>query len=121
MKRIEVYGAVPAELEMSSTHPDYVYTPLVSSDDFNYEPDKQGQISLNPVWQWNHEPDFVGVSFQERPGYLRIRILDTCDGVLKVRNSPTQRTMGPACEGILKVDVSDIHKVPIPQGNIALA
>jgi len=57
-----INGAVPAELEMSSTHPDYVYAPLVS-----------------------------------------------CDGVLKVRNSPTQRTMGPACEGIMKVDVSDIQ------------
>jgi len=101
-------GAVPIELEVNSTRPDYVYTPLTASDDFDYMPDEQGRISLQPVWQWNHEPDDRGVSFTERPGHLRIRTLDVCESVLQAKNSLTQRTMGPGCEGILKVDASGI-------------
>jgi len=96
--------------EVSSTRPDYVYAPLVSGDDFDYEPDVQGKVALNPVWQWNHEPDFRGISFSGRPGHLRIRTLDVCDDAVKARNSLTQRTIGPRCAGILKVDAGGIQE-----------
>ncbi len=95
-------GKVPHFIETKSTRPDYVYEPIVTSDDFDYA---EGE-KLHNAWQWNHIPDKSLVSFTERPGYLRIKTGRVDPNVTLAKNTLGQRTMGPVCEGSVKIDVS---------------
>lgn len=56
-------GKVPIEISVKSTRPDYKYAPLFESDDFYYQPDANGKISLKKVWQWNHNPKMISGLF----------------------------------------------------------
>ena len=67
-----VDGTIPEEFPVKSTRPDYQYAPLYASDDFVYQPDADGRVKLNPVWQWNHNPKDHLWSVTEKPGVLRI-------------------------------------------------
>ena len=44
------------EFTVRSTRPDYVYEPVVTSDNFDYAKDDIGRYILKKQWQWNHEP-----------------------------------------------------------------
>jgi len=101
-------GKVPEYVETKSTRPDYVYAPIVTSDEFNYEPDENGNIHLNPAWQWNHEPDYQCWSVTRRKGFLRLITNDLRVNPVQARNSLTQRTMGPDCEGVVLLDGSQL-------------
>ncbi len=101
-----VNGKVPHWIETKSTRPGYVYEPIVISDDFNYAPGER----LHPAWQWNHIPDNRLWSLTERPGFLRLRTGRPVPNVTLARNSLGQRTMGPVCEGSVKLDVSHLSE-----------
>ena len=58
------------------------------------------------AWQWNHNPDPDSWSLLERPGHLRLYTKRVVSSVLEARNTLTQRTEGPACRGIVDMDVS---------------
>lgn len=97
-------GKVPHFIETKSTRPDHKYAPIVTSDDFDY---KEGE-KLNLSWQWNHIPDNDLWSVTEREGWLRLKTGRLAPNVILAKNSLGQRTMGPACEGEVKIDVSGL-------------
>ncbi len=97
-------GKVPHYVEPRPTRPGYEYEPIVVCDDFDYKPGEQ----LHHAWQWNHIPDNSLWSVTERPGFLRLRTGAPIPNVTLARNSLGQRTMGPVCEGSVKLDVSHL-------------
>ena len=72
---------------------------IVCSDDFS-------ERELDLAWQWNHNPNPALWSLTERPGYLRLRTGKIVDNLFEARNTLTQRTMGPRCEGTVRMDIS---------------
>ncbi|KAB8131061.1 glycosyl hydrolase 43 family protein [Gracilibacillus oryzae] len=92
-----VDGAVPEEFEAqlpkSESHS------LVKSDEFN---NSENKLALN--WQWNHNPDNTLWSLTDRPNYLRLKTGYLTTSVADARNTLTQRTEGPSCSGITKLD-----------------
>lgn len=101
-----INGKVPLQVHVKSTRPDYIYAPLIESDDFNYIPDEMGRIHLKKVWQWNHTPDNNLWSVTERPGALRIRSGKLSPNLGLAVNTLTQRLTGPACRITVTVDGS---------------
>ena len=93
-----VNGEVPLTLEIDS---DYAGTQLAKDDDFTYSSNK-----LDLEWQWNHNPDNTAWSVTERPGYLRLKNNTLATNLLNARNTLTQRTEGPSCSSIIKLDTS---------------
>ena len=93
-----VNGEVPLTLEIDS---DYAGTQLAKDDDFTYSSNK-----LDLEWQWNHNPDDTAWSVTERPGYLRLKNNTLATNLLDARNTLTQRTEGPSCSSIIKLDTS---------------
>lgn len=72
---------------------------IVCSDDFS-------DSKLNLAWQWNHNPDDALWGLTERKGFLRLRTGKVVSNVFEARNTLTQRTMGPQCEGTVRMDIS---------------
>ncbi len=84
--------------------PEMKAAPLVISDEFDYAENK-----LPMQWQWNHNPDNALWSVTEHPGNLRLKTGRLVEkGVLQARNTLTQRTEGPSCEAVTKVDISHL-------------
>jgi len=77
---------------------------IVASDEFNR---KSGE-PLPLVWQWNHNPDHRYWSIGQRSGYLRLTTGRVDGDVLKTRNTLTQRTFGPACSAVTKIEVDNM-------------
>ncbi|WP_028610057.1 glycoside hydrolase family 43 protein [Paenibacillus harenae] len=96
---IGVDGKAPEQFEADL--PRSPQKPLVISDEFDYAENK---LAIN--WQWNHNPDNRLWSLTERPGYLRLTTGGITDSVLYARNTLTQRTEGPACVGMISMDIS---------------
>lgn len=63
---------------------------------------------LSPVWQWNHVPDMKSWSLTERKGWLRLKTTAVAHHIRDARNTLTQRTYGPTCQGEVLVDVSQM-------------
>lgn len=93
-------GKVP--LIMDKPVQGYGEIPLVISDDF-----KKSELALN--WQWNHNPDNALWSLTERKGYMRLRTGKVVQTIFEARNMISQRTEGPACRGIVSLDVSKMQ------------
>lgn len=74
---------------------------LVCSDDFSSE-----TLRLN--WQWNHNPDNSLWSLSERKGFLRLKTGNIVSDLFEARNTITQRTEGPRCEGTVKIDITNM-------------
>lgn len=74
-------------------------TDIVTSDDFS-------DTKLCLAWQWNHNPNNSLWSLTERPGYLRLRTGKVVSHLFEARNTLTQRTMGPHCQGTVCMDIS---------------
>lgn len=72
---------------------------LVISDDFS-----SSKLALN--WQWNHNPDNSLWSLSERPGYMRLKTGKVVQSIFEARNTLTQRTEGPVCNGVISMDIS---------------
>ncbi len=77
-------------------------TPLVISDDFN-----SSTLALN--WQWNHNPDNALWSLTERKGHMRLKTGKVVQSIFEARNMLSQRTEGPACQGIVSLEVSKMQ------------
>ena len=75
--------------------------PFAHSDDFSAP-------QLNPVWQWNHQPDDTKWSLAERPGFLRLHSLPAAD-FWHARNTLTQHTVGPRATATTLLDVSALR------------
>lgn len=92
-------GKVPKVMEKPEQG--YPETPLVISDDFS-----SSRLALN--WQWNHNPDNNLWSLTERPGYMRLKTGKVVETIFEARNTLSQRTEGPACQGVVSLDVSQM-------------
>lgn len=95
-----VNGKAPVVLDMPGDH---TGTSLAKSDDFSYNSN-----DLKLEWQWNHNPDNNNWSVTDRPGWLRLKNGTVAKSIVHARNTLTQRTEGPACSGIIKMDVSNM-------------
>ncbi|MGN0621322.1 MAG: family 43 glycosylhydrolase [Porcipelethomonas sp.] len=93
-----VNGEAPLTIEVNS---EYTGTQLARDDDFTYSSD-----DLALEWQWNHNPDNTAWSVTERPGYLRLKNNSLATNILDARNTLTQRTEGPSCSSVIKLDTS---------------
>jgi len=71
-----------------------------TSDDFSSR-----QLGLQ--WQWNHNPDPINWSLNERPGYMRLRATKATE-LNHARNLLTQRVQGPASEATARIDYSGL-------------
>ena len=98
---IGVEGKVPMELDLPVSQG--LIPHIVSSDEFNRNMDDP---SLPLVWQWNHNPANDLWSVHERMGYLRLKTGRLDNDFLQARNTLTQRTIGPTCDGATSLDVS---------------
>ena len=74
-------------------------TSIVNSDEFN-------KPTLSLDWEWNHNPIDNAWSLTERRGWLRLHTAAVAPNIFIARNTLTTRTMGPQCEGIIRMDVS---------------
>lgn len=99
-------GKVPHTLELESTHPDHIYEPLIQNDDFNYAPGE----TLKKCWQWNHIPDPEKWTLDERPGYMRLKTCGPVRDIQLARNMLGQRTAGPVCTAVVKMDCSGLKE-----------
>ena len=66
--------------------------------------------ALKLEWQWNHNPDNANWSLSERPGWMRLKAGRVDGDLLHARNTLTQRTFGPACEGETCLDVTGLKE-----------
>lgn len=93
-------GKAPKQFEVNL--PETERFSLVISDEFDY---RENKLALQ--WQWNHNPNPAGWSVTERPGFLRLRTVKTVkEGLWGAQNTLTQRTEGPSCEAVAKMDIS---------------
>ena len=77
------------------------------SDEFDYAADgKDAKLKL--YWQFNHNPDPSNWSVSARPGYFRITTSRIDKDILSAKNTLTERTFGPVCEGVTKLDYSGL-------------
>jgi len=96
-----VNGKAPVTLEVEGG---YDGTFLAKSDEFNSQENK-----LALEWQWNHNPDNNNWSLTERPGYMRLTNGSLASNILNARNTLTQRTEGPSCSSVIKLDTSGMN------------
>ncbi|HEU5078963.1 MAG TPA: family 43 glycosylhydrolase [Opitutaceae bacterium] len=77
-------------------------TPMLPqrSDDFS-------SATLNPQWQWNHNPVNDAWSLRERAGWLRLHGLPAAD-LTGARNTLTQKLWGPAGDITVKIDARSL-------------
>lgn len=93
-------GKVPKTLAIDGN---YQGTFLAADDEFNYS---SNDLALE--WQWNHNPDNTAWSVTERKGWLRLKNKTLATNILNARNTLTQRTEGPACSSVIKLDTSNM-------------
>ncbi|KAB8141225.1 glycosyl hydrolase 43 family protein [Chloroflexia bacterium SDU3-3] len=105
-----VGGRVPAYVETKSTRPNHIYAPFVSSDDFRYQPNDDGTITLSSVWQWNHAPDNALWSVDGARGALTITTARLSENVTRAANVLTQRAIWPGCSASVQVDASALRE-----------
>lgn len=72
---------------------------LITSDSFDHPYD-----ILDLRWEWNHNPDPTGWTFQKKKGYLCLSTNEVVQNVLQVRNILTQKTMGPKCSCCVEIN-----------------
>ncbi|GAB2545467.1 glycoside hydrolase family 43 protein [Gracilibacillus alcaliphilus] len=92
-------GQVPKEFTIEL--PENTSQPIVISDDFNGNED-----TLKLQWQWNHNPHNHLWSLTERKGCLRLKTGVLVNNVEHAPNTLTQRTEGPRCRVITRIDTS---------------
>jgi len=102
-----VGGKAPLDVDAVSSRPEHKYAPVVVSDDFRYAPGPDGRISLNPAWQWNHEPrdDLWSVGGRE----LKIVSGKLSENLTRAVNTLTQRSVYPRCSASVLLDASGLR------------
>ena len=109
-------GKVPEEIQVVSTRPEHICTPLVESDDFKTMPElseqesvrRYGCFGLKSVWQFNHEPKLSLVEHRPEEGSLLIRTDKICSNVTQAKNTLTQRMLYPGCSAEVTLDISGL-------------
>lgn len=102
-----VDGKIPSDFKTNSTRPDYVYQPLVNSDDFKTSyPNEYG---LAPIWQFNHEPVTADYQINHQEGFFEIKTSKTTDQLLQATNTLTQRMIFPSCAAEVTLDASHLN------------
>jgi beta-xylosidase len=102
---IGIDGKVPDKLNLPVSKG--LIPGVVASDDFKR---KKGEPDLPLVWQWNHNPDDEHWSIDRKKGYLRITTGRVDTSFFMVRNTLTQRTIGPVCTGSTSLDISNMKE-----------
>lgn len=59
--------------------------------------------TLNPVWEWNHNPDTTGILVDNG---LTLRTVSVTDDIYHARNTLTHRIRGPIGKGTILLDFS---------------
>ncbi len=77
-------------------------TVVAKSDDFT-------SSTLDPVWEWNHNPDNDCWSLTANPGCLRLTAGHVATDFFHARNTITQRTQGKICQGDVAINVSNMN------------
>ncbi len=95
-----VNGKAPVTIEVDGG---YNGTFLAKNDEFSYSSNK-----LALEWQWNHNPDNQNWSVTQRDGYLRLKNGTIATNILNARNTLTQRTEGPSCSSVIKIDTTNM-------------
>jgi beta-xylosidase len=98
-------GQVPDTLDLPASRG--LMPGIVASDHFVRT---DGQPDLPLVWQWNHQPDNTLWSVRERKGYLRLKTARVDTLFTQARNTLTQRTFGPVCQGETSIDVAGMKE-----------
>ncbi len=98
-------GKVPDNLDLPASKG--LIPGIVASDDFKR---RRGERPLPLVWQWNHNPDNKFWSLNQRKGHLRLTTGRVDTSFVSARNTLTQRTFGPACEGSTLIDVRNMKE-----------
>lgn len=93
-------GRIPEEFLLESTRPDYIYEPLVQSDDFKGD--------LKTCWQFNHQPDFALIAHDREKGIWRVSTDKICAAPTQAKNTITQRMRYPGCAGEVTLDGSGL-------------
>lgn len=96
-------------------------TVLPTNDEFS-----SGTLGMQ--WSWNHNPDNLHWSLNERKGYLRLKTAKVANGLVNARNTLTQRIFGPASTAVTELDVTHMKAgdmaglgvLQIPHGFIAV-
>ena len=96
-------GKVPVSLDLPAGKG--LIPGIVASDNFKR---KKNEPKLPLVWQWNHNPDNSHWNVNGKKGYLRITTGRVDSDILLTKNILTQRTLGPKCEGEVKIDISEM-------------
>lgn len=104
---IGLNGRMPQEIPYKSTWPDHVYAPLYESDDFAYQPDRNGKVTLKKVWQFNHEPKEE--LWEVRDNSFRITTGKLCRNLTQAQNTLTQRLLFPACRVEVTLDIRKLN------------
>ena len=116
-----VFGQAPHTVETVSTRPEYIYEPLMQSDDFkgpaagdDISPAERkrryGCFGLKSCWQFNHEPDLSLVRLDRARGVFRVSTDKLCGDLTQAKNVLTQRMLFPGCAGEVSVDISHIKE-----------
>lgn len=91
---------------------------IVYSDHFDSD-----KLALQ--WQWNHNPVDEAWSLTDRKGWLRLKTSRIAPHIFLAPNTLTNRTEGPACQGTIHLDLSnmkdgDVAGLSAFQGDAAL-
>jgi beta-xylosidase len=100
-----VNGKVPDNLDLPASKG--LIPGIVASDEFSR---KKGDPALPLVWQWNHNPDNSLWSVTQHKGFLRLKTGRVDTILVSARNTLTQRTFGPECQGSTAIDVSGMKE-----------
>lgn len=102
---IGINGHVPDTLQLPASKG--LIPGIVSTDEFTR---KQGDNTLPLAWQWNHNPDNSLWSLTKRKGYLRLTTGRVDTSFVQARNTLTQRTIGPVCAGVTRLDATHMQE-----------
>ncbi|MCQ2586077.1 MAG: glycoside hydrolase 43 family protein [Treponema sp.] len=107
-----VNGKAPKTLEVKDFNPGYKYEGLSQSDDFDYACDAL-HPELKSVWEWNHIPKdenwwIEPASSGRDGGTLCIRTEYRKQNLVTVRNTLTQRVVGPEPKASVTLDASEL-------------
>jgi beta-xylosidase len=102
---IGVDGKVPETLDLPAS--EGLIPGVVASDEFDR---RKKDPALPLVWQWNHNPENNLWSVIARKGYLRLTTGRIDTTFVNARNTLTQRTFGPVCNGSASIDISGMKE-----------
>lgn len=101
-------GKVPATLSLNLPEGKGLVQSVVGNEEFD-EFEHPSELFLHN-WEWNHNPVDEAWSLSERKGWLRLKTSQiSSNGLFSARNTISQRMEGPACSGIVKLDISHMQ------------